>query len=385
MRVLRIARLRPLVALTVAFVATGAACSSGNKPVTSSFDGGAVKDGGKDTNISLGMDSSMLTNPDANHGMDACASTTAKADVLPLDMFIVLDRSGSLADNNAWNEEVQALTDFLDDVNSAGIGVALQYMPLAQLCDVSAYSVPAAPLSILPGGSGALITSLSNTRPFGGTPTTIALEGAIEFAKARQISNPNREIVLVLSTDGLPDSSCSIVPDGGGLTNSTANVVTVLSAAAALPTPIKTFVIGLGNEPTLNQFATAGGTGQAILVGSSDAGTATDIEAPLLSALSSIRNQALPCSYTIPQANEGGIINYGNVNVSFTPAGQASQQFYGVSDAAACQTTNMDWYYDTTMTHVVLCPNSCTAVKAVSKGAVNIDYGCTTLPPPIAK
>ena len=36
-----------------------------------------------------------------------------------------------------------------------------------------------------------------------------ALQGAIAYAKAQQQSNPGRSIVLVLSTDGLPDSSCT--------------------------------------------------------------------------------------------------------------------------------------------------------------------------------
>ena len=50
-------------------------------------------------------------------------------------LTILLDRSGSMGDNNSWIEEVQAIQNFVYDVHSAGIGVGGQYMPLPALCD----------------------------------------------------------------------------------------------------------------------------------------------------------------------------------------------------------------------------------------------------------
>jgi sarcosine oxidase gamma subunit len=350
----------------------------------SSFDGGVGDTGGHhdgpaDVNVATDSQSITVNTPDGN-SPEACAATTQTADQLPLDMYVVLDRSGSMADNDSWDQEVQALTNFFGDYRSDGIGVGIQYLPLADLCDPSAYATPAVPISVLPTGVGTLITSLSNSRPFGGTPTTVAMEGAVAFAKARQLSNPTRNIVLVLSTDGLPDTSCATVPDGG-LPNSTQNAISVIQAAASLVPPIKTFVIGIGNEPALNAFAAAGGTGQAILVGAGDAGTSVDIEGELVTALASIRTAALPCSYNIPQATMGNI-DFGEVNVTFTTPSSAAEQFYGVTDATGCSTTTDNWYYDSTMTHIELCPNACTKVKAATVGTVSVAYGCSTIPPP---
>jgi hypothetical protein len=368
-------------------VASAVGCGSNGPPASSSFDSG-LTDAGKheDVTIGHGGDSSMLTGNDApTGGGDACAATSKTADVAPLDMYIVLDRSGSMAENDSWTQEVQALTDFVYDVNSSGIGVGIQYMPLPQLCDPSAYALPAVPIAVLPGNTGPVTTSLSSTHPYGGTPTVPALEGAVMLGKQRQKDHPERDFIIVLSTDGVPDTSCSFVGDAG-LPNSTANAIAVIKAAANAVPPIKTFVIGVGNEPELNDFAAAGGTGQAILVGAGDAGTAVDIEGPLIAALTAIRTTALPCTYTIPTP-EAGTINPADVNVTFTPGSGATQTFYGVGSLAACQTKTDDWYYDdpTSPKNIELCPNSCALVKASTNGTVNVAFGCETLAPPILK
>jgi hypothetical protein len=375
-------------------------------------------------------DSTVLGNPDTGMlapsdtgnggGMDACAVTTATANQTPLDIYFLLDRSGSMAYNNAWTDEVQALQTFIDDYRSNGIGVGLGYMPQVDECDVAAY-IPDVPIAPLPGPNGsqqgALITSLSNNQPFGGTPVTVGLEGAVAAAKANQKAHPDHTTVIVFSNNGVTLNGCEVVPDGG-LTNSTANAISVIAAANASDPPLRTFVIGIagltawGGGQTIgmlippatreNDYAMAGGTGTAILIGGIDGGlldgspdgagvinpdaapAVVNIEGALIQAFGAIRTQALPCEYSIPQA-DAGTINFSDVNVTFAPSTGPSQQFYGVSSASACQSNTNDWYYDSTMTHIELCPNACATVKAATIGKVNVDYGCLTIAPPIAK
>lgn len=361
-----------------------AACGgTGKTPAESFVDAGvdarhdATHSGGHQG--MLGQDSSM---PDVN-SPEACASTMNSANVSPLDMVILLDWSGSMAYNNAWTYETQALETFFYDINSAGIGVGLIYMPQVDLCNVEAYSLPAVPIATLPAASGSLITSLGNTRPFGGTPITVGLEGAVAYATARQTAFPDHKVVIIFSTDGVDINSCSIVPDGGGLPNTQANAIAVLQQAAAAG--IKTFVIGVSPEPQTNAFAAAGGTGQAILIGAVDGGV-VDIEGDLIAAFSGIRDQALPCEVKIP-ASSGGKIDDDDVNVSFSATGDAaaSQQFFGVANAAACKTQGPTWYYDnpTAPQNIELCPEACQLAKSSQHGDLNVVFGCTmTIPPP---
>jgi hypothetical protein len=385
-----------VVAPTLLVCAGVAAASCGGSQSDSRgvyYDSGAdgphkVVKKGADGGGPIGGDSGA----DSNAPPDACASTMKVATPpAPLDMIILLDRSGSMAYNDAWSHETQALESFFYDSRSNGIGVGLLYMPQLAICDLSAY-VPAVPVSLLPAAAGALVTSLDNTRPFGGTPITLGIEGAVNAAKARQKAEPGHEVIIIYSTDGVDINSCSVVPPDGGLVNTKANAISVLTEAAAANPPIKTFVIGVNPEPQTNDFAAAGGTGQAILLDPTpDGGAPVDIEGQLISAFSAIRDQVhIPCTYAIPPAS-GGTINFADVNVTFKTAADAGApvaKFYGVANAAGCQKSSADWYYDNPSDpkNIVFCPTACQEVTASTSGEVNIEFGCTpTLAPPILK
>ena len=51
----------------------------------------------------------------------------------------------------------------------------------------------------------ALKRTLAATVPQGGTPTTPAVQGALNHLRARAMANADRKPVLVLATDGLAD------------------------------------------------------------------------------------------------------------------------------------------------------------------------------------
>jgi len=66
----------------------------------------------------------------------ACASTSQSAQLVPLDLYIMMDSSGSMGDTltatsttTKWTAVRSALTSFLQDSRSAGLGVGLQYFP----------------------------------------------------------------------------------------------------------------------------------------------------------------------------------------------------------------------------------------------------------------
>jgi Mg-chelatase subunit ChlD len=378
-----------VVALLAPSLLVAAACGGAGKgaPVDT-FDAGT--DGARHDATHGAPDTGALHHADGatsdSNTPEACATTMkAATPPAPLDMIILLDRSGSMTYNNAWTYETQALNQFFYDTSSDGISVGLLYLPQLALCDITAYSTPAVPVSLLPGAQGALITSLASTRPFGGTPITVGLEGAVAYAKQRQKEAPTHEVVIVFSTDGTDINSCGVVPDGGGLPNTLDNAIKVLHDAATGPHPIRTFVIGVLPEPQTDLFAAAGGTGKAILIGAGDGGS-VDIEGELISAFKNIRDQVhIPCTYAIPPST-GGSINFGDVNVSFTSApGATADKFFGAKDAADCEKKSNDWYYDdpTAPKSIIFCPTACQLVTASTTGTVNIEFGCTpTVPPP---
>jgi hypothetical protein len=64
----------------------------------------------------------------------ACAEEKHEAQVIPLDLLLLIDTSGSMnelaAAESKWQLAVPALTAFFKDPRSAGLGIGLQYFPL---------------------------------------------------------------------------------------------------------------------------------------------------------------------------------------------------------------------------------------------------------------
>jgi hypothetical protein len=68
---------------------------------------------------------------------DSCVSSRIDAERVPVDMYIMLDRSGSmLAETGAgptkWDATREALDNFIQDSRSEGLGVGLQYFPIGK-------------------------------------------------------------------------------------------------------------------------------------------------------------------------------------------------------------------------------------------------------------
>ncbi|HEY3254445.1 MAG TPA: hypothetical protein VGJ91_10865, partial [Polyangiaceae bacterium] len=123
--------------------------SSGSHPGPILSDAGAATTAGSgnassggDGPLNLGMSGSgngSSTGPDLS---DACAAKISTAQAIPLDMYIMLDQSGSMLDpiaggGDKWQAVTSALSDFVQQPEAEGIGVGLQYFgqpPHASWC-----------------------------------------------------------------------------------------------------------------------------------------------------------------------------------------------------------------------------------------------------------
>lgn len=84
-----------------------------------------------------GLDGPSTNRPEVR-GVDpdaACATATVRAELLPLDLYLMLDASYSMGDEASpgvrkWDAIVAALGRFLSDPQSAGISVGLQIFPV---------------------------------------------------------------------------------------------------------------------------------------------------------------------------------------------------------------------------------------------------------------
>lgn len=355
--------------LGFAFAAV-AACGSEAAQDGDGTGGDPYGDGTGNTFVTNGSDGGSLL---GNGSLGACATETKKAEIVPLDIVIGLDTSFSMDFDNKWPSVKSALNSFVANPSYAGLGVGLQFYPLRKQCSVSDYSNPAVPIAMLPGGASAVAAALQSQNMSGGTPIVPLLEGLTQYLKTWAAAHPERKAVLILATDGVPDYTC--VGTSTGRSNTLDNAVAVASGAANGTPKVSTFVIGVGSELTaLDAIGTAGGTGKAILVD-----TNSNVEQEFGKALQTIRKQAIPCDYTIPKFN-GVTPDPSKINVTFTPAPGAPQQLFLYADTPGkCDAAKPGgWYLDNPAqpTKVILCPNTCAAVKGTEDGRVDVVYGC---------
>jgi hypothetical protein len=430
--------------------------------------GGGFNTGGDDSGNPLKLGDA--SGPDS---FASCASTSQKATLAPLDLYFMLDTSGSMDDlvaagQSKWSSVVAAMTAFVNDPASAGIGVGLQYFPLpaagvpascttnAQCgaagpcllaicsnltgtlpcassadcprgsqctavgqchgdhnylcagpgasqcgpdpngfplgsCDVMTssacvagdsctagdYQTPAVPIAQLPGVATRVTASLAAQQPEGNTPTSAALQGAIDEAASYARANTGHAVVAVLATDGIPDECVPTV----------AGVARIAAGGLAGTPAIKTFAIGVfapqdvaSGTSALDQIAVAGGTTSAFIVNSSTRNVAQQFN----TALATIRGAALPCSYEVP-APDGGAADFGKLNVRYTAGSGAVTTIGYVEVHGGCDPQKGGWYYDAdpaeggVPSQIIVCPKTCSTLQSDPKGRVDIVLGCQTI------
>jgi hypothetical protein len=241
-------------------------------------------------------------------------------------------------------------------------------------CVAADYSKPAVAIGALPGSKAALANALATKKPQGGTPTSAALQGAIDTAVAYAKANPTHTVAVVFATDGNPEQ-CD--------TNIT-NISNIAGGAFTGTPSVRTFVVGVfasaaektALQPNLDAIAAKGGTNKAYLT---NAAATTEFQ----KALASIRGNALPCDYDVPKPTSG-LPDFEKVNVQHTTTDGAKTVFGYTASATSCDPTNGGWYYDKAPapgadpTKIVLCPATCNRVRNEG-GQVDVVLGCKTV------
>jgi hypothetical protein len=384
-------------------------CGTAGAPGTGGGSGGSPGTGGTDGSGSGGASGSGATTGDANlpdvkftydgpsfdGSEDACAATTVKAEALPLDMYIIFDKSGSMhapmtgcgpcgggfpgcltancgdcdvggTVGSKWCRSINALNGFFSAGTSVGMGVALQYFS-GSSC--GALSSPAVPLQILPSHLTQLQTSLNSISPSGGTPTGSAASGIVQFTNANQ--QPGRKMIGVIITDGDPTDCGDPVAINGTL------------AAHFTNTGIPTFIVGMDGATYSALQTMANGAGAAqhtnycgggitpchfYNVGNGDPNAFID-------AMKAIQQSALGCSFNVPRP-DGGAPDWTKVQVKYTAGTGGTQTIPNVPTVNDC--ANGGFYYDnnTNPTTINICPSTCSVIQADNQAKIDVELPC---------
>jgi hypothetical protein len=358
---------------------------------TGTGTGGA---GGATTGGTGGSGGSVVIDGDA-----ACVAEPRAGEQIPLDLFFMVDKSGSMGcavgpagmnctspppNNppavNRWTSIKDALIAFASSPASNGLGMGMGFFPQYSnpngtgtlRCNPQDYSTPAAPISMLNASAGAIQMALDAQTTNGNTPTVPALSGAIQYATSYAQTHPGRTVGVVFATDGAP-TECAQSD------NTVAGAVRVATASAMGMPPIRTYVLGVGpNLNNLNQIAVAGGTQKAYLV---ESGGSAD----LITALNDIRKSALTCDYQIPIIMGKPLdLNLVNIKVRVGPPPSGEQQIGRVDGLGACGAQG-GWYFDnpSAPTRIQLCPTTCDPLLKTTGSGLTVLIGCRVVIQPL--
>lgn len=355
--------------------------------------GGATGGGGADAGGGGPIASCSVYTP--------CDSLTRRVDKTYLNIMLLLDESSSMQYNYKWQAVKVAVQTFLVAPTSSGLRVGLQYFPTRNPseCSIDYYETPAVALGELPTNEAPLRTSLeAQAIPTNsGTPMLPALLGTLNYTRdyIRAATSGNHRGIVVLATDGLPDTSC--IDGTFSVPNTIENVALVAREAYnnGQDGGIRTFVIGVGTAlAELDTVAEAGGTGKSLVV---DVGVTADKNA-FLDALEGIRRSASGCDFPVLPATVS--LDSSRANVTFTNDDGGvvciNQLRGGLGECTDESGESVDgWYFtnpingyvtadggrvdagDPTADNVLrLCPKTCDFISGGVTGSMKTEFSC---------
>ena len=312
---------------------------------------------------------------------DACVGAVAEARALPVDMFALVDGSSSMRQAtftgvSKWYATKAAFRDFLASAPSGmGFGLALFPTPGAETasCVEQDYRDAALPIGEVSEMSGGALAQLEAVTPQGQTPTAPAFSAALALATEHALAHPERSVVVVLATDGLPTTcdpvdAASLAELAGDALRDAGHVRTLVVASRSLSG---------ADQRSFDAIAGAGGTARALSIN-----PRSDFAAQLSDALGAAATKRVACDLALPEPPRGERIDYDAVNVVLDAAG-ARSTFPRVSGPQSC-TSAGGWYYDVDPTlgapaRLNMCKASCERLSDTGSADLTIELGCRTV------
>ena len=288
-------------------------------------------------------------------GAQCCVVNQVEARLWPLDIYFMLDRSGSM-EGAKWERQAQALETFFALPSSGDVTVGMGFFPGWDLCIAEdaqcsgkSYQKPQVAWGKLPMHAQALQAAIAQTAPNGCiTPTQDALAGLLEGARNRKLAMPDHVVVAAIVSDGGPCCQSCPVEDIDGLGQ--------MAVAYANGSPsLATFAIYVSQSASavMHSIAKGGGTGEAF-----DASTGTEA---FVQALRAIQAESIPCQLQTGTT----VLDPKTASLMYTPTeGGVPQPVARVEDPLNCDVAG-GWYFDNPVAPklIKLCPEFCDKLK----------------------
>jgi len=280
-----------------------------------------------------------------------------------------------------WKEVRPEISAFIDDSDSEGIGVGINYygQPESILnpisCDPDTYEQPRVEIAQLPANAEAIKDSLRWRTPISTSPAYPALQGAINHAKSRVQTNSGRKQVVFLMTGAI-----GLISDADPMIceSSAENLEKI--AAQGFAESIATYVIGIYNPENsfldegqvltenLSGAAVQGGTSLPYRASLSEEKPeiALELEKARDVAKRSACSLILEDQEGLPGAIDPELAKPDLAKIVVTITDGDPLEFPAVRDHSLCNQIATGWHFDdpSNPTSLVACEQTCRALNS---------------------
>ncbi len=389
---------------------------------------GARSDGGAGGTTAVagsgvGAGGDLILDAGIDDEFDVCEAEESSATPPGLDIYMLLDHSGSMAQDpegqnadgvpdgsslgdcpidlegspvidSRWCLATNALSKFFTSPSDRDLRVALQFMTPAENFDVcgpvadNPHATPLVGLSRLPVDAGhALVQVLEDDFPRLGTTEGVtafefgtriegALNGIVRFTEQNRESA--RTTIGVLITDGDPnqcqdDDLQALGSIAGDHYQATGIPIFIIGMTGATAESLE-IVARDGGAPEHEDFCDAShDTCHYWSVGDGEPEAFSE-------AFRTIQQAAvIPCEYTLPEPGGGKSLNPELVQVKYASTGDEPEEIVKVASADSCDGDLSGWFYDDpdNPSRILLCPSTCELVnESTAGGTLSLAYGC---------
>jgi hypothetical protein len=289
--------------------------------------------------------------PDLATNDSGCGGQQFKVTRVVPNVFLVIDRSGSMSDAIGNGDNTEKWTDLQSAVSTLVTTYDDQIRLGMSMFSSDNNCAPGTIATPLAASNGATVLSkLSAMSPNGNTPTATTLDTVIASGG---LTDPTRPNVVVLATDGLPNCSDT-------------DVTSRIKTLATSTPPVNTYVIGVGSDTSsnpalLNTWAETGGTAR---VGAAEEYYQSNSASDLTTAFSSIVSGVVSCNFAL----------------SSVPP-DPSQLYVWLGGVMVPNDPTNGYTYVASPASIVLNGTTCATLNGSTSDQVQIEYGCPAPPP----
>ena len=397
-----------LLAAGALLVTAGPSCSASGEDAGSSGSGASGAGNAQsstDTGPGSGGSTSSFaqgTGGSTSGAGGGCAETSSEANagLLPADIIMVVDNSGSMSDEAGFVQA--AMNDFASIINASGIDAHV-ILIAADSNDDNGICVPT------PMGSGSCpadenLPTYQHVAQFVGSSNALQLildtypqwQGSLR-------ANATKTIAVITDDDSSKDAATftseivALDPTFAGFKFSgivapyELSVVDTFQCSSAQPPNCGAVDPCCGINSTIGIFcqplpADEGKVYKALI--SQTMGVLGNLclqdFVPVFQDMATavVNDAKVSCLYDIPEPDMGEDIDYDKVNVDYQadPNAPVEPIFYVPNGLAGC-TAAGGWYYDdpSAPQQISLCPSTCEHVQLSPTGKVDVKFGCETI------